>query len=48
MKRTEEVQIALDIVRQVLRTQTNWITVGQVVMAEILEKVEKAPNSLKP
>lgn len=47
MKRTEEVQIVLDIVRQVLRTRTDWVTQGQVLMEEILAKVEKVPNSLK-
>jgi hypothetical protein len=48
MKHTEQVQIVLDIVRQVLRTRTDWVTQGQVLMEEILAKVEKAPNSLKP
>ena len=48
MKYTEQVQIVLDIVRQVLRTRTDWVTQGQVLMEEILAKVEKAPNSLKP
>ena len=48
MKRTEEVQIVLDIVRQVLRTRLDWISQGQVLMEEILAKVERAPNSLKP
>jgi hypothetical protein len=48
MKRTEEVRIVLDIVRQVLRSRTDWVAQGQVLMEEILAKVEKAPNSLKP
>jgi hypothetical protein len=48
MKRTEEVQIVLDIVRQVLRTRLDWVSQGQVLMEEILAKVERAPNSLKP
>jgi hypothetical protein len=42
------VQILLDIVRQVLRTRTDWVTQGQVLLEEILAKVEKVPNSLKP
>ena len=29
MKQTEEVQIVLDIVRQVLRTCLDWVTHGQ-------------------
>jgi hypothetical protein len=48
MKHTEQVQIVLDMVRQVLRTRTDWVIQGQVLMEEILAKVEKAPNSLKP
>ena len=48
MKHSEQVQIVLDIVRQVLRTRTDWVTQGQVLMEEILAKVEKVPNSLKP
>jgi hypothetical protein len=47
MKHTEQVQIVLDIVREVLRTRTDWVLHGQDLMAEILAKVEKAPNSLK-
>jgi hypothetical protein len=48
MKRTEEVQIVLDIVRQVLRARLDWVSQGQVLMEEILAKVERAPNRLKP
>lgn len=48
MKHTEQVQIVLDIVRQALRTRTDWVTQGQVLLEEILAKVEKVPNSLKP
>ena len=48
MKQTEEVRIVLDIVRQVLRTRLDWVTQGQVLLEEILETAEKAPNSLKP
>ena len=44
----EQVQIVLDIVRQVLRTRTDWVPQGQVLLEEILAKVEKVPNSLKP
>jgi hypothetical protein len=48
MKRTEEVQIVLDIVRQVLRARLDWVSQGQVLMEEILAKVERAPNRLEP
>jgi hypothetical protein len=48
MKRTEEVQIVLDIVRQVLRARLDWVSQGQTLMEEIVAKVERAPNRLKP
>ena len=48
MRRTEEVHIALDIVRQVLRTRLDWVSHGRVLMEEILARVERAPNILKP
>jgi hypothetical protein len=37
------VQIVLDIVRQVLRARTDWVTQGQLLLEEILAKVEKVP-----
>ncbi|MGE5857821.1 MAG: hypothetical protein ACM31K_04995 [Solirubrobacterales bacterium] len=48
MKHTEQVQIVLDLVRQVQRSRTDWVTQGQGVMEEILAKVEKVLNSPKP
>lgn len=47
MKATEEVQAVLDIVRRVLHARTDWITHGQVIMEEILAKVDQAPESRK-
>jgi hypothetical protein len=43
MEFSEEVQTVLDIVRRVLRTHTDWITQGQVLMEAIVAEVEKHP-----
>jgi hypothetical protein len=41
------VRSVLDIVRRVLRTQTDWITQGQVLMEEIVAEVVQARESRK-
>jgi hypothetical protein len=48
MKPTEEVQAVLDIVRRVLHARTDWVAQGEVIMEEILAKVDEAPESRKP
>ena len=47
MEFSEEVQTVLDIVRRVLRTRTDWISQGQVLMEEIAAAVAQAPESRK-
>jgi hypothetical protein len=47
MEFSEEVQTVLDIVRRVLRTRTDWISQGQVLMEEIVAAVVQAPESRK-
>ncbi len=48
MEFSEEVQTVLDIVRRVLRTRTDWISQGQVLMMEeIVAAVVQAPESRK-
>jgi hypothetical protein len=48
MKTTEEIQAVLDIVRRVLHARTDWVTQGQILMEEILAKVDQAPESHEP
>lgn len=43
MELTEDVRTVLDIVRRVLRANTDWITQGQVLMEAIVTEVEKHP-----
>jgi hypothetical protein len=43
MEFTADVRAVLDIVRRVLRTHTDWITQGQVLMEAIVAEVEKHP-----
>jgi hypothetical protein len=47
MECSEEVHTVLDIVRRVLRTRTDWMGQGQVLMEEIVAEVDKAPESRK-
>jgi hypothetical protein len=47
MEFTEDVRSVLDIVRRVLRTRTDWISQGQVLMEEIVAEVVQAPESRK-
>jgi hypothetical protein len=47
MQRTPEVDTVLGIIRRVLRTRTDWITQGQVLMEEIETAVKKAPEVKK-
>jgi len=47
MQRTPEVDTVLEIIRRVLRTRTDWITQGQVLMEEIETEVKKAPEIKK-
>ena len=47
MEFSEDVQTVLDIVRRVLRTRTDWISQGQVLMEEIVTAVVQAPENRK-
>ena len=47
MQRTPEVDTVLEIIRRVLRTRTDWITQGQVLMEEIETETTKAPEVKK-
>ena len=47
MELSENVQTVLDIVRRVLRTRTDWISQGRVLMEEIVAAVMQAPENTK-